>query len=258
MTNCPVCGKRFVVCWPDLWPYRRRSKLFCMEACLVVYIGQEFRDRVQWMEDHRRRKKEEEKVGKITLEQKKKAVSIAISGGDPMKFLKECGSKNPSAHWYYIKKTLKEKNKVLYDKIPDRFLDKAQEQPKVDLTISTEELSSFEDHEDEDVNMIQEDRESAAEIASNKPDDRAELPEDVIKAINEPWRTMRSDEPDRPHEVDLDDDFEIYGLKTKAGDFQSAAGNLCWTFDGFQMNLPVDRWRKLIETVPKVLKVMKL
>ena len=49
-----------------------------------------------------------EDMKKIALADKKKAVEIAICGGDPLEYLKKCGSKNPSALWYVIQKNLAE------------------------------------------------------------------------------------------------------------------------------------------------------
>lgn len=57
---------------------------------------------------------------KLTLEQKKKAVEIAQNGGDPLKFLEKCGSKNPSAAWFYIKKTIEAKGKKI--EVPEATL----------------------------------------------------------------------------------------------------------------------------------------
>lgn len=58
---------------------------------------------------------------KLTREQKQKAVDIAIQGGDPLEYLKKCGAKNPSAAWWYIKKTLATKNPKLLEKIPEKI-----------------------------------------------------------------------------------------------------------------------------------------
>ena len=58
---------------------------------------------------------------KLTREQKGKAVDIAIQGGDPLEYLKKCGAKNPSAAWWYIKKTLATKNPKLLEKIPEKI-----------------------------------------------------------------------------------------------------------------------------------------
>ena len=52
-------------------------------------------------------------VNKLTREQKEKAVNIALEGGDYLDHLKKCGAKNPSAAWWYIKKTLAKSNPTL-------------------------------------------------------------------------------------------------------------------------------------------------
>jgi len=63
--------------------------------------------------------KGEESMAKITLEMKKKAAEIARSGGNPMEYLKQCGSKNPSAAWHYIKKSLMEADPETYTQITE-------------------------------------------------------------------------------------------------------------------------------------------
>lgn len=55
---------------------------------------------------------------KITLEQKKKAVQIAIDGGDVLEYLRQLGSKNPSGLWWTIKNDVKAADPELYAKIP--------------------------------------------------------------------------------------------------------------------------------------------
>lgn len=57
---------------------------------------------------------------KLTRAQKEKAVQIAISGGDPLDWLRTCGAKNPSAAWFYIKKTVAKADPKLYEKIPEK------------------------------------------------------------------------------------------------------------------------------------------
>lgn len=56
---------------------------------------------------------------KITLEQKKKAVEIALLGLDPIAYLDGCGSKNPRGMWNSIKMNLKQKEPATYAKLPD-------------------------------------------------------------------------------------------------------------------------------------------
>lgn len=55
---------------------------------------------------------------KLTLEQKKKAVQIAIEGGSQQEYLKQCGCDAPDQTWWYIKNKLKDSNPDLYARIP--------------------------------------------------------------------------------------------------------------------------------------------
>jgi len=100
---------------------------------------------------------------KLTLEDKQKAVDVAISGGNPVAYLKEIGNANPSAAWYYIKKTLKavdpekfeqlmNRSQLIHDAVGvrigtadgDEFTTTVQEKPEVKMTISSEELDRIE------------------------------------------------------------------------------------------------------------------
>lgn len=54
---------------------------------------------------------------KLTREQKEKAVELALNGGDYLEHLKKCGAKNPSAAWWYIRKTLGKSNPELLEEI---------------------------------------------------------------------------------------------------------------------------------------------
>lgn len=98
--NCPFCGKEFDVIRPQLWKYKTNNLYFCTYTCKRAY------DR-----------KEENEMKSFTKEQKAEAVQIALDGGDPKAFLKECGSKNPENLWYYIKNTLKTKDPETYEKL---------------------------------------------------------------------------------------------------------------------------------------------
>lgn len=89
ITTCPVCGKGFDILWPHLWAYKEGKRYLCTWKCL------------------RQLRKEEEGMERtmyksrlnLTDEQKEKAVDIALKGGNPLPFLKECGAKNPSTTW---------------------------------------------------------------------------------------------------------------------------------------------------------------
>ena len=110
---CTTCGKRVAVLQRSIWAYKKVKHnvmhYFCSWKCLRAW------------EQIKEVKKEgpAEMARKLTLEQKKKAVQIAIDGGDPIEFLRGCGSDAPDKTWWYIKNRKKDSNPDLYAKIPD-------------------------------------------------------------------------------------------------------------------------------------------
>ena len=114
ITNCPVCGKLTCIHWPEHWVYRRGSAYYCSDLCMDAAM---VKDMNAINEAVKRRK--ELAMTKITLEQKKKALELAIIGENPLPYLKKCGSNAPDKTWYAIKAALKEKDPETYAKIPD-------------------------------------------------------------------------------------------------------------------------------------------
>ena len=104
--KCPVCGKEYDVLWPNLWRYKRDKTYYCTWKCLRTLDVQ---------------KPERNETGvkrqKITLEQKKEAVQIAINGKDPIAYLKGLGCADPGQAWYRIKGDLKEADPETYSKV---------------------------------------------------------------------------------------------------------------------------------------------
>ena len=104
--KCPVCGKRFPVLYQTIWTYKRGGNYLCSYDCMRRYDRGEI-----GMEQ------------KITKEMREEAVRIALKGGNYLKYLRECGSGNPSAHWALIKKALMKKDPETYEKLaklPDK------------------------------------------------------------------------------------------------------------------------------------------
>lgn len=115
---CRTCGKEFVVLYPHLWAYRTGTNYFCSWKCLRAEDGQKGVERKMAGE-------------KVNTAMKREAVEIAIAGGDPRPYLKECGSTSPDKLWYHIKKTMQEKDPETYAKIPDlRSLKKKNKEPQ--------------------------------------------------------------------------------------------------------------------------------
>ena len=108
VTRCGICGKITAVTWPEFYVYKIGDCYYCSANCMAVADVKQRREKSGFV------KEDSEMRGKITLEQKKKAVEIALDGGDPRDYLKACGSKNPDAHWYYIKNKLKDTDPGTY------------------------------------------------------------------------------------------------------------------------------------------------
>lgn len=71
---------------------------------------------------------------KITKDQEKEAVRIALDGGDPLTFLEKCGIENPSQKWYDIKNEVKETDPDTFAKLPLRIQRKKEDkEPEVSL-----------------------------------------------------------------------------------------------------------------------------
>lgn len=110
MKICGTCGKRFAVLYPTIWRFKRpqgTKKVFlCSYGCA------------------RKWDKGVEKVG--MSEKSRKALELALAGGDPIGFLKDEGSKNPSAAWHSIKMQAKEKDPETFAKLPGTRTKKAE------------------------------------------------------------------------------------------------------------------------------------
>lgn len=101
--------------WPEFWVYRRGDTFYCSEDCMMVDQTKDMK--LIHMIAHMRAKKGSNMIKKITDEHKARAVQIAIEGGNPLPYLKSCGSKNPSASWAYIKNCLEKKDPETFAKL---------------------------------------------------------------------------------------------------------------------------------------------
>ena len=115
MMTCRICGKRFVVTWPQHWVYRRKDVFLCSEDCMIVYDVQTTRAANGF--GPKKKGAEENMAGKLTQKQRDEAVEIAIQGGSPIEYLKKCGIANPYASWDWIKKSLAKKDPQKYAKL---------------------------------------------------------------------------------------------------------------------------------------------
>lgn len=125
--DCPVCGKKFDVIWPGLWAYKRNDKFYCSWHCLRTLDE----------------KKGGSPLTKVTLADKKKAVQIAIDGGDPREFLGTL-CKNPEGMWHAIKRDLKDIDPERYALVPAQLPHRKRETQTPEGEYSSEQTG--EDH----------------------------------------------------------------------------------------------------------------
>ena len=201
ITNCAICGKSFDVLYPDLWRYKRGSMFLCSWSCLRQFD------------------EGEKAMNKITLKQKQKAVEIAIDGGNPIAYLKSCGSSAPEKLWGYIKTVVKKKDPETFAKIPD-LRRKKPEAP-----------------------------EAEAKPATLKVDGPIRI------QTKEPEKVEVVETPEKPNLIE----YRVTGISTEAGDFQyfRKQGFLDWTtLDGTAVSMSLAEWAALMHVFPEVRRVL--
>ena len=113
--KCSSCGKEFYILYPAMYAYKKGQRVFCSWKCLRAF-----------------EKGIRSETGKMNLgEKRRKAVDIALEGGDPVEYFRQQGQKNPTAAWSFLKKQLQEKEPETYARLPqvDRRK-KEQKEPK--------------------------------------------------------------------------------------------------------------------------------
>lgn len=193
---------------------------------------------------------------RVTLEQKKKAVEIALGGGDPLAYLKSIGSKQPPALWYAIRKGLQDADPDTFEKL---MLMKKYEEPETTTGCDQSTRKGVEvpdeipeEKQTEQLTVKSEDLKAVMEApVSDAKDVRpgivSKLTHDASGLHTEAWRPL-----DKMG-------IKVTGLITPFGEFQTGGGMMAWYKDG---NLIADRtieeWKKLLETLPVVMEIMNI
>lgn len=159
-----------------------------------------------------------EEMRKITLEQRKKAVDMALKGESPLKYLEECGAKNPSASWVYIKKILREAKPEIYAQLM-ALKEQTEEEP-----IQVEEI----------------------------PADEIYLQKIARQAVNYA-EVIAAEEKESTDELK----YQVTGLRTSCGEYSVNGKVLFFTIpDDQEIGLPIELWKRIAKELPGVLKVL--
>ena len=218
-TKCPACGKKFEMPYPSLWAYNiNKKQFFCGWKCIQKYREQE----------------EEKKLG-ITLEQKKKAVSIALGGGDPAAYLKECGSEEPTVSWNNILRNLETKDPEVYE-----ILTRKVKKPKVDKGMPKKlELEAGENYE-VSAKEAMDNAKTVADVFFGKCEEAGLKIGKITAPLMHSGKTA----------IGWAGDFGEYHYDRKQGylDYESN--------DGEELSMPVEAWRSWLEEIHEVAQLL--
>lgn len=165
--------------------------------------------------------KENVNMGKLTLEDKKKAVQIAVDGGNPLEYIRSCGVKNAAEAWGKIKRVVKETDPEAFEKIPKRLPN-----PKNSIVIDTPKGKM--EITPEKISQMSQEEVSYANVAM-----MSELVKRTINgAVNYDGFTVRAVQG-------------VYGRyfydKTSMGEYIDFENN-----DGDELSMTVDNWRMFV------------
>lgn len=230
--TCRCCGRKFDVLYPQQWAYKKpKAKgggydYLCSWKCL----------REEEQKKNKPKGQDDMPNNKLTAEQKAKAVEIALAGGDFMKYLKECGAKNASAAWDYIKKTLTKEN-------PQKCLElmhKLSERQKEKNRKEAEEA-----HE----KAVKEEREWLESF--QKPDKEGTVIARTVEDKTEVFGVPAEEKPEF--------EFKVTAIRTSLGEFNTDSRNglIYWTGNsGDKICMSYKSWKELTEQIPRILKVL--
>ena len=192
---------------------------------------------------------------RLNLDQKKKAVQIALEGGNPYDFLRDCGSKEPSALWWTIKQNLKKVDPETYAKLPAMLpktepVKKTVKKPVV-RALTREEHEELKGFEPAWVSEKLVDPPKAPEVKKDETDqtiNASEIEMDITEKIK-----------NAPVARAVPVEFSITGLKTGIGSFTRSGKTIIWYPEVAQaVQLPVEKWNELVRVLPQVIGAMNL
>ena len=221
--TCRCCGRKFDVLYPQQWAYKKpKAKgggydYLCSWKCL----------KEEEQKKNKPKGQDDMPNNKLTAEQKEKAVEIALAGGDFLKYLKECGAKNASAAWDYIKKTLTKEN-------PQKCLELMHALSKRKEKKPLEEM--------------------AEDVKENQPEEKKEEPVITARTVENKTEFTGVPVKEKP-----DFDFKVTAIRTSLGEFNTDSRNglIYWTGNrGDKICMSYKSWKELTEQIPRILKVL--
>jgi hypothetical protein len=113
----------------DVLEYLASQHYISPRATWINFQREMGRKSYEWTNGKPNQERSLKRMKKLTLENKKKAVQIAIDGGDPRPFLTGLGCKDAHGAWIRIRMDIKKADPETYAKLPAR-LPKTVQKPK--------------------------------------------------------------------------------------------------------------------------------
>ena len=250
MTTCGICGKRFVVTWPQHWVYRRKDVYLCGEDCMIVYDTQCTRA-ANGFGAKKKEGADEDMAGKLTEEQRNQAINIALTDSNPMApthYLKSLGVANPYAAWSYIKQLLKKNDPETLRKIEEKNGTAAIRE----MAATAKDMAKA--AKVEKVNKV-------PEVIRHKEPIAPENPEAAINMQN----LVLQGGVDYQLKVDeatvIRKPFKVTGLETDFGRFTigTVEGVLRFQAPGeTEISMVAEDWHKMAEVLPEILAALEV
>ncbi len=246
---CPVCGKEFHVLYPQAWGYKRntgKNKLYyCSWSCM------------------RKEETERNEMKKLTLEQKKKAVQIAVDGGNPLGFLESLGIRNSAEAWGKIKNHLKEYDPDTYAKLPKRL-------PQRTRTVSAPAVRTAEEPKPENVELVYDpgiEKEYRAEQKAKKEGTPADAIQGMTEAATQFFGAcedmgLKMETPEKPkitRPVNYDGLDVVAVHHPVLGEFyhDRKYNYIDWTNEcGDEVSMRPEIWKLFVAELPKIMAVL--
>lgn len=260
MIRCDICGQKvFTACTDSQWPYRYKGKRFCSEDCRTVHLARDLH-KINFanlgeqdmqgiypvnyipVKDGPKEERDEDMRGQklITDEQKQKAIETALEGGDPIKYLKECGAKNTWGNWGWIKMQLEKKDPEKYKRMMEALGQKPATVERADKLPKVERKA--------------EEQKPLAKVV------RKEITKDGVKVEAKLLVPKEEFEKALNGGTKKALDFKVIGIETKLGKFQydSASDQMRWMPKNSTVVIMMqsEDWEKLAEDLPEIMKAI--
>ena len=250
----------------------RRLRITAKEEAPKIYRKMEKMGLLDMRKGHSGKGVDRMSQNKLTREQKEKAVEIALSGGDYLEHLKKCGAKNPSAAWWYIRKTLAKSNPELLEEINRKTgegaeVEVAEKLPPEAVAEVPEDLAGFvayepgapegdkTEHQGFKVTAMEE-TDDGVRFVMSVPPEQAEQMDKVMKDIMDPERDalcMSLYNPPKEKKME----YTVVSIKTKAGTFSiDEEERISWRGGKSCTTMKKEDWEELAEIMPEVLEIL--